>query len=91
MGGKVQETAGEHNDWLKVAVKKVFLSLEDVDWSRTIAYANGYAGPIYFNLKGRGSKANRDLQTQSKVVVAGVGRVVATQFADRQYTASWRQ
>ncbi len=30
-----------------------FLSFEDVDWSRTIAYAMGHVGQIYLNLKGR--------------------------------------
>ncbi len=30
-----------------------FLSFEDVDWSRTIAYAMGHVGQIYINLKGR--------------------------------------
>jgi predicted AlkP superfamily phosphohydrolase/phosphomutase len=30
-----------------------FLSFEDVDWSRTVAYAMGHVGQIYINLKGR--------------------------------------
>ena len=30
-----------------------FLSFEDVDWSRTIAYAMGHVGQIYINLQGR--------------------------------------
>jgi len=30
-----------------------FLSFEDVDWSRTVAYAMGHVGQVYLNLKGR--------------------------------------
>ncbi len=30
-----------------------FLSFEDVDWSRTIAYSMGHVGQVYLNLKGR--------------------------------------
>ena len=30
-----------------------FLSFEDVDWSRTLAYSIGHVGQIYVNLKGR--------------------------------------
>jgi predicted AlkP superfamily phosphohydrolase/phosphomutase len=37
----------------KERAKRIFISLEDVDWSRTRAYSDGYGGPIYVNLKGR--------------------------------------
>ena len=30
-----------------------FLSFEDVDWSKTIAYSMGHVGQIYLNLQGR--------------------------------------
>ena len=30
-----------------------FLSFDDVDWSRTLAYSMGHVGQIYINLKGR--------------------------------------
>jgi predicted AlkP superfamily phosphohydrolase/phosphomutase len=30
-----------------------FLSFDDVDWSRTVAYSIGHVGQIYFNIKGR--------------------------------------
>jgi len=30
-----------------------FLSFDDVDWSRTVAYAIGHVGQVYVNLKGR--------------------------------------
>ena len=53
LGGQVQQTASERNAWLKSLVKQVFLSLADVDWSRTTAYSTGYGGPIFVNVKGR--------------------------------------
>jgi predicted AlkP superfamily phosphohydrolase/phosphomutase len=53
LGGQVQETASKRNTWLKSLVKQVFLSLADVDWSRTTAYSAGYGGPIFVNLRGR--------------------------------------
>jgi predicted AlkP superfamily phosphohydrolase/phosphomutase len=53
LGGPVQQTAGKHNDWLKDMVKRVFLSLDDIDWTRTTVYTRGYAGPLFVNLKGR--------------------------------------
>ena len=30
-----------------------FLSFEDVDWSRTVAYSMGHVGQVYLNVKGR--------------------------------------
>jgi predicted AlkP superfamily phosphohydrolase/phosphomutase len=30
-----------------------FLSFDDVDWSRTVAYSMGHVGQVYINLKGR--------------------------------------
>jgi predicted AlkP superfamily phosphohydrolase/phosphomutase len=53
LGGSVQQTASKHNSFLRSMVKRCFLSLEDVDWSRTTAYTRGYAGPIFVNLRGR--------------------------------------
>lgn len=53
LGGRMQETASERNEWLKALVQKVFLSLPDVDWSRTRAYSLGFGGPIFLNLRGR--------------------------------------
>jgi predicted AlkP superfamily phosphohydrolase/phosphomutase len=35
------------------AVINRFLSFDDVDWSRTVAYALGHIGQIYINVKGR--------------------------------------
>ena len=35
-------------------LKRIFLSFDDVDWSRTVAYSFGRAvGPVYVNLRGR--------------------------------------
>lgn len=34
-------------------LKRFFLSLEDVDWSRTRAYSIGYIGEVHINLRGR--------------------------------------
>jgi predicted AlkP superfamily phosphohydrolase/phosphomutase len=53
LGGVVQETAKEHRAILNQLISKIFLSLDDVDWSRTKAYTAGYGGPIFINLKGR--------------------------------------
>ncbi len=36
-------------------VNRFMLSMEDVDWTRTLAYSKGYYGEIYLNLKGRES------------------------------------
>jgi hypothetical protein len=35
-------------------LKTLFLSFEDVDWSRTVAYSLGNIGQIYLNVAGRG-------------------------------------
>ena len=53
LGGAVQRTARRHKSWLDRMIQRVFLSFADVDWSRTTAYAAGYGGPIFVNLKGR--------------------------------------
>lgn len=53
LGGRMQETASRRNEWLKAMVQKLFLSLPDVDWSRTRAYSLGFGGPIFVNLQGR--------------------------------------
>jgi predicted AlkP superfamily phosphohydrolase/phosphomutase len=53
LAGPVQETAGKHNDFLRRMITRVFLSLDDVDWSRTTVYTRGFAGPLFVNLKGR--------------------------------------
>ena len=53
LAGPVQQTAGNHNQALRRVIKHVFLSLDDIDWSRTTVYTRGYAGPLFVNLKGR--------------------------------------
>ncbi len=37
----------------RLLLKTLFLSFDDVDWSKTRAYAYGFVGEIYINLKGR--------------------------------------
>jgi predicted AlkP superfamily phosphohydrolase/phosphomutase len=53
--GRIKEevTTGRGRGRLRALLPLLFLSFEDVDWSRTRAYAMGQIGPIYFNLKGR--------------------------------------
>lgn len=53
LAGPVQQTAGNHNEALRRVIKHVFLSLDDIDWSRTTVYTRGFAGPLFVNLKGR--------------------------------------
>ncbi len=38
---------------MQMLLNRFFLSLENVDWSRTVAYSRGNYGQIYVNLKGR--------------------------------------
>lgn len=49
-----------------------FLSFDDVDWSRTVAYSMGHVGQVYLNLKGRepeGIVEARDYEaTRQKVI-----------------------
>lgn len=53
LAGRVQQTAGDHNEALRRVIKHVFLSLDDIDWSHTTVYTRGFAGPLFVNLKGR--------------------------------------
>jgi predicted AlkP superfamily phosphohydrolase/phosphomutase len=50
---KQEVVAGRGRGRLQALLPLLFLSFDDVDWSRTRAYALGQIGPIYFNLKGR--------------------------------------
>jgi predicted AlkP superfamily phosphohydrolase/phosphomutase len=52
-GRQVQKAAGKHIARLRSLAQRAFLSLADVDWSRTTAYAAGFGGPIFVNLRGR--------------------------------------
>ena len=38
---------------MQMLLNRFFLSLENVDWSKTLAYSRGNYGQIYINLKGR--------------------------------------
>jgi len=56
---RLLEKIGLHNLTARVSrqtrnqVVGKFLSFEDVDWSRTLAYSMGHVGQVYLNLKGR--------------------------------------
>jgi predicted AlkP superfamily phosphohydrolase/phosphomutase len=43
---------GTRKRWIE-RINRMFLSLRDVDWSRTRAYAKGNYGQLFLNLKGR--------------------------------------
>lgn len=49
MRRRIRKDAGA----VKQANKGLFLNFDDVDWSRTTAYSDGHAGPIFVNIKGR--------------------------------------
>lgn len=49
----VRKSSRKNLGLMQEIVKALSLSFRDVDWSRTRAYSNGYAGPIFINLKGR--------------------------------------
>jgi predicted AlkP superfamily phosphohydrolase/phosphomutase len=53
IGSKVRRASGKRAGAVKQRLKSIFISFNDVDWSRTRAYSTGYCGPIYVNLKGR--------------------------------------
>src|SRR5512136_1046181 len=53
LGRRMQDTASTRNEQMKAAVRRLFLSFADVDWSRTRAYSLGFGGPIFVNLLGR--------------------------------------
>lgn len=50
---KALETGDERVATTRQLLKRVYMSFDDIDWSRTRAYSVGYCGPIYVNLKGR--------------------------------------
>lgn len=51
---KIRLAAGVTNrSQLFKYINQMMLSLEDVDWSRTVAYSKGNYGQIFINLKGR--------------------------------------
>lgn len=50
---QVQKSDDELVTSTRQRLKRVYMSFQDIDWSRTRAYSVGYCGPIYVNLKGR--------------------------------------
>jgi predicted AlkP superfamily phosphohydrolase/phosphomutase len=54
-------------------MSQIFLSFNDVDWSRTVAFSKGNYGQIYINLKGRepnGSVETSDYETVCREIIA---------------------
>jgi len=43
----------EKKEDVRGLAEKVFLSFEDIDWERTVAYSRGFIGQIYLNKEGR--------------------------------------
>jgi predicted AlkP superfamily phosphohydrolase/phosphomutase len=65
---KAEVAAGRGGGRLRALLPLVFLSFDDVDWSRTRAYALGQIGPIYFNLKGREPQGIVDLGSETEAL-----------------------
>ncbi|MCS6884259.1 MAG: alkaline phosphatase family protein [Acidobacteriota bacterium] len=53
-------------------INKLMLSLEDVDWSRTLAYSKGNYGQLFINLKGREPYGTVEPGLQYERVVSSV-------------------
>ena len=49
----LQNTVARVSKSTRNAVFNKFLSFDDIDWSRTVAYSLGHMGQIYINVKGR--------------------------------------
>ncbi len=75
-----------------------FLSFEDVDWSRTLAYSIGHVGQVYLNVQGRephGIIAPQDyVSVREQVMVAlrelrdpGTGRPLVERIIPREQSA----
>jgi predicted AlkP superfamily phosphohydrolase/phosphomutase len=48
-----QESRRRRTQFIGKLIKRLFLSFDDVDWTRTKLFALGAGGPLYVNLKGR--------------------------------------
>ena len=53
MGKTVASTTRSRRNWVFDMLRRYFISFDDVDWSKTIAYSVGNVGPIFVNLAGR--------------------------------------
>ena len=53
-----------------------FLSFDDVDWSRTVAYSIGHVGQVYINLKGREPEGIVDPGAEYEVVCQRVTKAL---------------
>jgi len=53
LSGVVARTTRKRRSWYFDILRRFFLSFDDIDWSRTVAYSLGNIGPIYLNRAGR--------------------------------------
>jgi predicted AlkP superfamily phosphohydrolase/phosphomutase len=53
LGERMRTTSRKNIGLVARIIQGLFPTFRDVDWSRTTAYSNGYAGPIFINLEGR--------------------------------------
>lgn len=53
MSKTVADTARNRRESTFDLLRKLFVSFDDVDWSKTVAYSVGNVGPIFLNLAGR--------------------------------------
>ncbi|RLF02794.1 MAG: hypothetical protein DRJ59_02630 [Thermoprotei archaeon] len=49
LGKKIQTEAYRERSLIKMLINKITLSLDDIDWCNTLAYASGNMGQIYIN------------------------------------------
>lgn len=49
----VARTTRQRREETFALLRRLFVSFDDVDWSRTVAYSMGNVGPIFINLAGR--------------------------------------
>jgi predicted AlkP superfamily phosphohydrolase/phosphomutase len=53
LGGQVRRTMHNRSGLVLRLLQLLFVSMDDVDWSRTRAYALGNVGQVYMNVEGR--------------------------------------
>lgn len=63
--------------WMHYALRPITLSVSDVEWQRTVAYARGY-GQIYLNVRGRepaGVVAKENLEETRRKIIENLNQV----------------
>jgi predicted AlkP superfamily phosphohydrolase/phosphomutase len=53
LGGAVRSAVHQRTNLVLDLLRRVFVSMDDVDWSRSKAYAVGNVGQVYMNVRGR--------------------------------------